>query len=142
MIQRIQTVYLVLGAVALLALFLFEGVWQGAAAESQAWFTPTVLITSGLAALVALAAVFLYKTRPKQRQVIVFAQVLTVLHIVMLYGGLYLADALYVRTAAGVDVNMLIALLLPVVAYILFFLARRAVTKDIELVRSMDRLRP
>jgi len=32
-------------------------------------------------------------------------------------------------------------LLLPVAAYILFYLARRAITSDIELVKSMDRLR-
>jgi len=56
-------------------------------------------------------------------------------------GGLYLVDVLSIRTSQGLDVGMLVALLLPIVAYVLFLLARRAVEKDIERVRSMDRLR-
>lgn len=141
MIQRIQTVYLVLGALALLALLLIDPIWNGAAAESQAWFAPTVLILGGLAALVALIAIFLYKNRERQHKVIILAQGLTVLHLLALYLGLYLANALYVRTSSGIDGVMLTALVLPLAAYILFLLARRGVKKDIDLVKSMDRLR-
>ncbi len=140
MIQRIQTVYLVLGAVALGALLFFGVVWQGAA-TAQGWFTPAVVLVDSLAVAVALGAIFLYKNRPKQRQVIVVAQVLTTVLLIVFCGGLYLANALYVRTAQGLDVGMLVALLLPIVAYVLFLLARRGVEKDIERVRSMDRLR-
>ena len=141
MIQRIQSVYLVLGALALLALLLIDAIWNGAAAQSQSWFAPAVLILGGLAALVALVAVFLYKDRERQHKVIILAQGLTVLHLIALYLGLFLADALYVRTSSGIDVAMLIALVLPLAAYIFFLLARRGVKKDIELVKSMDRLR-
>lgn len=141
MIQRIQTVYLVLGALALLGLLLIDAIWSGAAAQSQPWFAPTVLILGGLAVLVALMAVFLYKDRERQHKVIILAQGLTVLHLVALYIGLYMANALYVRTSAGIDVEMLIALVLPLAAYIFFLLARRGVKKDIDLVKSMDRLR-
>lgn len=141
MIQRIQTVYLVLGALALLALLLIDPIWNGAAAQSQAWFAPTVLILGGLAALVALIAIFLYKDRERQHKAIILAQGLTVLHLLALYLGLYLANALYVRTPSGIDVIMLTALVLPLAAYILFLLARRGVKKDIDLVKSMDRLR-
>lgn len=141
MIQRIQTVYLALGAVALVALLLSNIVWEGAAAQAHGWFLPAVLGLGGLTAVVALAAIFLYKDRPRQRKMVVLAQGLTVLLLVALYGGMYLADTLYVRTTQGIDVGMLITLLLPILAYILFLLARRGVTKDIELVQSMDRLR-
>lgn len=140
MIQRIQTVYLVLGAVALGALLFFGVVWQGAA-TAQSWFTPAVVLVDFLAAAVALGAIFLYKNRPRQRQVIVAAQALTTVLLLVFCGGLYLADALYVRTAQGLDGGMLVALLLPIMAYVLFLLARRGVEKDIERVRSMDRLR-
>ncbi len=140
MIQRIQTVYLVLGAVVLGALLFFGVVWEGAA-TAQGWFTPVVVLFDGLAAAVAVGAVFLYKNRPRQRKVIVVAQVLTIMLLITFCGGLYLVDALYVRTSQGLDVGMLAALLLPIVAYVLFLLARRAVEKDIERVRSMDRLR-
>ena len=140
MIQRIQTVYLVLGAVALGALLFFDLIWRGAA-TGQGWFTPAVVVFDGLAVAVALGAVFLYKNRPRQRQVILFAQILTVLLLLVFCGGLYLADALYIRTAQGLDVGTLTALLLPIVAYVLFLLARRGVEKDIKLIESMDRLR-
>ena len=140
MIQRIQTVYLVLGAVALGALLFFGVVWQGAA-TAQSWFTPAVVLVDSLAVAVALGAIFLYKNRPRQRQVIVAAQALTTVLLLVFCGGLYLEKALYVRTAQGLDVGMLVALLLPIVAYVLFLLARRGVEKDIEQVRSMDRLR-
>ncbi len=140
MIQRIQTVYLVLGAVALGALLFFGVVWQGAA-TAQSWFTPAVVLGDSLAVAVALGAIFLYKNRPRQRQVIVAAQALTTVLLLVFCGGLYLEKALYVRTAQGLDVGMLVALLLPIVAYVLFLLARRGVEKDIEQVRSMDRLR-
>ena len=116
MIQRIQTVFLVLGAVALAALLLFDVVWTSAA-TAQGWFTPAVIGIDGLAIATALGAIFLYKNRPKQRRVIVVAQVLTTVLLLVFCVGLYLANALYVRTA------------------------RRGVEKDINLVQSMDRLR-
>jgi len=140
MIQRIQTVYLALGAAALVAMLFFNVIWQGAATE-QAWFTPVVVALGILAAAVAVGAVFLFGDRHRQRKVIVAAQGVTVLLLVAFCGGLYLADALYVRTAQGIDVSLLSAILLPVAAYLLFLLARRRIDKDIELVRSMDRLR-
>ena len=141
MIQRIQTLYLALGAVGLLALLFFEVVWQGAAATSYTWFTPATLGVGGLAAVAALGAIFLYKDRARQRKIIVLAQGLTVLLLIVFCGGLYLGKALFIRTAEGIDLGMLLALLLPLLAYLLFWLARRRVEKDIELVRSMDRLR-
>ena len=141
MIQRIQTVFLALGAIALGALLLSNIVWEGAAAQAHGWFLPVVVGLGGLAALVAVGAILLYKDRSRQRKLIVLAQGLTIFLLVGLYGGMYLADSLYVRTTQGLDVGMLITLLLPILAYVLFLLARRAVSKDIELVESMDRLR-
>ncbi len=141
MLQRIQTIFLALGATALVLLLLFGRFWSGPAAESQGWFTPTVYALGGLAALVGIIAIFLYNDRPRQRTIIVVAQTLTVLHLLALYLGLFLADVLTIRTSSGIDVGALVVLLLPLVAYLLFFMARRAVEKDIELVRSMDRLR-
>lgn len=141
MVQRIQTVYLLLGALALVALFFFDAIWSGPAAQAHAWFTPAVLVLTGLSTGAALAAVFLYANRTRQRSVVVGAQVLTVLLILALFGGLYLSDALTVTEGGAFSVAKFAMLFLPVGAYVLFFLARRAVESDIELVRSMDRLR-
>ena len=141
MIQRIQTLYLGLGGLGLLALLFFDVLRQGAAATSQPWFTPATMGVGGLAAVVALGTIFLYKDRARQRKGIVAAQGLTVVLLLLLCGGLYLADALFIQTAEGLDVALLLLLCIPIAAYVLFWLARRSVEKDIELVRSMDRLR-
>ena len=141
MIQRIQTLYLLLGVVALAAMFFVAPAYTGAAAEAQGWFGPVVFGLAALAALVGLIAIFLFKNRPQQRTMIVAAQVLTVLHLAALFVGLYLAGTLYVQTAEGLDTGRLVMVVLPLVAYVLFFFARRSVDRDIALVKSMDRLR-
>ncbi len=143
MIQRIQSVYLLLGAVALGAMFFFGGVlWRSAPAEAYPWFTPALVVLVALAAVAGLGAIFLFADRPRQRAVVVAAQTLTVLAVLVLLGGFFLADALVVTRADGTLVtSRLIAFLLPVVAYVFFFLARRGIESDMALVRSMDRLR-
>lgn len=142
MIQRIQTVYLLLGVVALGALFLFDGLWQSATAEAYGWFAPVLIGLVSLAALVGLVAIFLYQNRPRQRSVVLGAQVLTVLMLIVLYGGLFLGGELSFMTKAGVvDPNKALVLILPIGAYVMYYLARRAIDRDIELIRSMDRLR-
>ena len=55
----------------------------------------------------------------------------------VLYAGFFLVGAF----ADGVAGSTLTALVLPVLAYVMFYLARRGIANDIELVRSMDRLR-
>ena len=105
------------------------------------WFAPAVLISAGVAALTGIVAVFLYKDRPRQKQVIVIAQMLVLLHAILLYAGLYAAGTLSVQTPEGVSIERVAGLVLPILAYVFYALARRSVQKDIELVRSMDRLR-
>lgn len=142
MIQRIQSVYLVLGMLTLAALLFFDSIWGGRAAEIYSWYAPTILIMAALAILVAVVALFSYKDRPKQRSLVLLTQVLTLVLAVVLFGGLYFSDALVLNTTdGGLDLGLLMGMLLPLVAYFLFLLARRAVTNDIKLVKSMDRLR-
>jgi hypothetical protein len=59
----------------------------------------------------------------------------------VLYAGLYLTGDLAVRAAGGINWTKAAMLGLPILAYLLFFLARRGIDHDIELVKSMDRLR-
>jgi len=141
MIQRIQTVYLALGAIALLSTAFFQDPWSSAAAESFQWFLPSVIGLLSASALTALGAIGLYMNRKKQIKVVVGAQTLTVAYLIALYTGFYLSGELVLRTADGVKWDTTTVMLLPVVAYILFYLARRAISSDIELVKSMDRLR-
>lgn len=141
MIQRIQTVYLFVGAAAVAALLFFDLAWSGPAAQMQSWFTPAVVALTVLVAASGIGAIFLYANRTLQRKAVVAVQLLTVLLVLAIFGGLYLSDALTVTANGAFDAAKLAALLLPVGAYVLFFLARRAIESDIELVRSMDRLR-
>jgi hypothetical protein len=141
MIQRIQTVYLFLGAVALTGLFFFDSLWSSTAAASHGWYLPAVIGLSAVTGVTAVAAIFLYENRQTQRTVVVGAQLLTVAVAAVLYGGLYLTGELAVRAADGFDWAKAGMLGLPILAYLLFLLARRGIDHDIELVKSMDRLR-
>lgn len=141
MIQRPQSLYLVLGAglLAVFAALTFE--WVPGLASMSAAYAPLTAAAAVLAAIVALVAVFLYKDRKRQRRVIGVAQVLALLALVPLLAGLFLStpDAPAVEPAAGYG-PYLIALV-PLVAFVLLRMARRGVDRDIATIRSMDRLR-
>jgi hypothetical protein len=141
MIQRIQTVYLILGAAALAAVFAFSSPWSSTAAETYAWYVPVVAGLAIVTAGTAVVAVFLYSQRPTQRSVVVLAQFLTFALAAVLYGGLYLTGELSVRAGDAIRWGKVSMLAMPAVAYVLFLLARRGIDHDIELVKSMDRLR-
>ena len=141
MIQRPQTLFLILGAgfLAVFAALTFE--WLPGLATMSAVYAPLTATAAVLAAVVALAAVFLYKARKRQRAVVGVAQALALLSLVPLLAGLFLStpDAPAVAPEAGYG-PYLIALV-PLVAFILLRMARRGVDRDIATIRSMDRLR-
>jgi len=141
MIQRIQTVYLVLGALALGTLGVFDVPWASTAASIHSWFVPSLIGLIVVTAGTAVWAIFLYETRETQRSVVVGVQVGTVLLAGVLYGGLYLTAELTFRGADGIDWGRAVVLTIPILAYLFFYLARRGIDHDIELVKSMDRLR-
>ena len=138
MIQRIQTLYLVLAAL-LLALFVgLAGGWVGAIAADSAWLGTLGYALAVVTAVVALVAVGLYKNRALQRRVIYAAQWLDLaLVVVVLVGLVVLVDA----DAPTAPVGLYLVALQPIVAYVLLRMARQRVGADIEKVRSMDRLR-
>lgn len=138
MIQRIQTLYLVGGAL-LLALFVALGSgWADAISVDTAWLGIVGYALAVLAAVVALAAVALYKDRPLQRRAILWAMWLDLALIVVVLVGLYLRDDAFTDAA---PVGLYLVMLQPIVAYVLLRMARQRVTRDIEIVRSMDRIR-
>lgn len=138
MIQRIQTLYLVAAAL-LLALFAALGdTWATAIAVEQAWLGTVGLVLAIVTALTALVSVALFKDRARQRQVIHAAQWLDLALIVVVLVGLYLA---FDSDSFQAPVGYYLIALQPIVAYLLLRMARQRVTADIEVVRSMDRLR-
>jgi hypothetical protein len=140
MIQRIQTVYLALGALALVVLFFLNAFWQSVP-PGHPWVGPLLAILGGATALTALGTIFAYADRRRQRSLVVVVQVTTVLLMVAFFGSLYVSGQLYLATRQGAEAGRILALALPILAYVLFYLARRGIEHDIQLVRSMDRLR-
>lgn len=142
MIQRIQTLYLVLGVLALGALGLFDTPWSGQAAAEFAWFLPSLIGLLVVTAGTAIGAIFLYddhERRKAQRTVVIGAQILTLLLAGVLYGGLYWTGTLTFTGPSGILWARSVALLLPILGYLFFLLARRNIEKDIERVEEMNR---
>jgi hypothetical protein len=142
MIQRIQTVYLLLGALALAAMGLFDPPWSGVAASQFGWFVPSLIGLLIVTVGAAIGAIFLYKgqeRRKLQRNVVVGVQILTLILAGVLYGGLYVAGTLTFTASSGLLWGRTLVLLLPILAYGFFLLARRSIENDIERVEQMNR---
>ena len=138
MIQRIQSLYLVAGAL-LLALFVALGeTWAAAISEELAWLGTLGYVLSGITALVALVAVGLYKNPQLPRTEISVPQWLDLALVVVVLVGFYLA---FDSGDFVAPVGYYLVALQPIVAYLLLRMARQRVAADIEMVRSMDRIR-
>lgn len=147
MIQRIQTVYLLVSALLIGFLFLlpfaeivkdgvvylfnFKGiVLEGTLLENG--FSISVLI--GFILALHGVAILSYKNRIRQIRIIVFS-------ILLMLGlfGLFFFFTTYSFSDARIGFK--ISIVFPVVAIILDYLAIRAIGKDEALIRSIDRIR-
>lgn len=153
MLQRIQTVYLLLVALLMVAVLLMPlGVLEGAGAAYLFDVTgvrtvgePSELIypvwalfaLTAAIALLALVSIFLYKKRLLQIRLSVFNAILLV--------GFYALFGFFVYTfkqSVEVTFGVKIALGFPLIALVFDYLAIRNIGADEMLVRSLDRLRP
>ncbi len=140
MIQRIQTVYFLLGSLAVAAPLYFR-TWIHHSDTGNPLVDTGIQVVAGLAALIGLVLIVLHGDRSIQFKVTVVAQVLTLIVIVGILSVLYLSGSFPGVTEVPILSSSAAVAILPVIAYVLFFLARRAVNKDIKLVKSMDRIR-
>ncbi len=135
MIQRIQTIYLALVAIFTGLAINYLSIWTVGA---QVFFYKDemqFLIPAALSAILAFVAIFLFKNRQNQ-----FVTVRLVILINLILLGLLLYRLL--NLPGGLNgTEKGIGLLVPIVAIFLLFLANRAIHKDEELVKSVDRLR-
>jgi nitrate reductase gamma subunit len=139
MIQRIQSVYL-------LAAFIIL--------EATAWMLYAVpdvvldryrmlfIVAFGVSGLASLYAIFLFKRRAAQRNVVKVIGVINVFLTLALVGALYLTGGLGRLFSSG-SVNAVFngLFVLPILAISLFYRASKAIKRDIDLIRSMDRIR-
>lgn len=134
MIQRIQTVYLLISALVMslgtytTELFSVNG--ELIMLSHSIYF---VLLSGGVAGI-SLATLFYYKNRKAQ---VVLNRISTILTFVLI--GLILVEFLGQPSEANVKIGL--GMLLPLMNVILLVLANRAIMKDEMLVRAADRLR-
>jgi len=143
MLQRIQTLFLLVAAAFVAAFMVLGDAWRTGLAGTYPWVGPLALLLGGIVILASLVAVFLYKDRSAQRKVVSVAQWTDLALVLLLVGAmaaLNLGDAPVPAMADAMQAAYITALL-PFGAYIFLRLARRGIEKDIALVRSMDRLR-
>jgi hypothetical protein len=137
MIQRIQTVYLLLAALAvILLLFVPFGVinYNNEMLVLKGQMNIVLVIIIALIALIALVSIFLFKNRLVQMRVVLVNCILSALFIgFMIFGVvMHILNDEY-KPQPGV--------ILPFFVFIFNFLAHRSIKHDETLVRSMDRLR-
>jgi hypothetical protein len=146
MIQRIQSVYLLL-VVAISALlfvvplFYFESPATGA--EIQPAITSFSIVTNSFLLIIncaigalAFIAIFLYKKRPLQIRACNLIMILICVLIGLLF---YTADTL--MNGMNQRAHYQFGSYLPLLQLVFTFLASRGIKKDEALVRSADRLR-
>lgn len=142
MIQRIQTIWLLLAAVAAfltLKLYFFTGnmIEPGMAISKFTAITAQsntlLLITSVATGLLALISIFLFKDRKLQIKLVGIALVLSLLNLLLFY----MQTRKFVPGEGNYGISALVALAIP----ILLFFALRGIYRDQKLVKSLDRLR-
>ena len=141
MIQRIQTLWLLIVAIAAFATYTLT-LYIGKIADNSAkvfqladdFFLVIIIIALGILAIICL---FLFKNRKLQFKLSVFGVIFSI-------GFLFLE---YTRVESFKKDNLIqsgsyqVGALLPLVMVIFFFMAARGIYKDERLVKSMDRLR-
>lgn len=149
MIQRIQSIFLLLAAGALGGQFAFPYLQTPADNPARSLTAladgvlnpldnPGLLGLTGLGALISLAAIFLFKNRSLQMRLALVAAGIGIMLLVLL--GITVKNTLD-ATPQGGSIEYTLGLGLPVLALLFNWLAARAIRKDEALVRSMDRLR-
>ena len=141
MIQRIQSIWLLIVAIAAFATYtltLYVGKLANGTEKvfqlADDFLLVILIIALGILAIICL---FLYKNRKLQFKLSIFGVLFSV-------GFLFLE---YIRVENFKKDNLIqagsyqIGALLPLIMVIFFFLAARGVYKDERLVKSMDRLR-
>lgn len=139
MIQRIQTIWLILAALAAfltVKLSFFSGNMIGAdQTKTFKYLTAAsnmvLLIFTVAVGIAALISIFLYKNRKLQMRVTLAAMLISLLNIVLYYKQTLLF------AEGNFDLTALVALSVP----IFLVLAARGIYKDQKLVKSLDRLR-
>ncbi|KRB58021.1 MULTISPECIES: DUF4293 domain-containing protein [Flavobacterium] len=138
MIQRIQTVYLILTFVVTGVLMFFMPLWTLNTGKAFYFMQDqfyTILL--GLSTMLTIISIISYKKRQNQ---FVMNRLNIILNLILL--GLFVYRSLNLSGDTTTVVSEKgIGMFLPIVAIVLLVLANKAIKKDEDLVKSVDRLR-
>ena len=144
MVQRIQSLYLFFSAIISLGLIFVFALWENVdkvkffamdlLEEPDLVFNvvPILFLLSGLMSLMSLS---LFKTRLKQ---FILNRFNILINLILL--GVLIYHLLTLSGEAGVSEKG-IGVVLPIIVIVLLVLANKAIKKDEDLVKSVDRLR-
>jgi amino acid permease len=157
MIQRIQSVYLLLAAIAIgltayfpladaigakdsLVLYTYKisSLVPDGQPDFPSYFIWPIAIISALVFIVSIVTIFLYKKRMQQLNILRIAVILLLVMIALFF--FYYSPELE-RASGGLVGYQVPGAYLPVISFILFILAYRGIIADEKLIRSADRLR-
>ena len=136
MIQRIQTLYLFLAAVISAGLIFVFNLWTNK--EGVKIFALDEYLYLGLflgSALLSLVSIFRFKDRKSQ---FVLGRLNIILNFILL--GIFVYQSLSLSGEINVSEKG-IGILLPIFSIVCLVLANKAIKKDEDLVKSVDRLR-
>lgn len=148
MIQRIQTVYLLIAAILVGITLVAPLAWFGADNEMMTLYAFHLTTAEGnvgdmplwtgillsLSTALPLIIIFLFKKRMLQFR-------LCAVEFIFLLGCLVMLGYTYFRMGSGIESGMKPAIILPLVALLFIYLAGRAIFKDEILIRSLNRIR-
>ena len=136
MIQRIQTIYLLVAAILSAGLIFVFHLWTNS--EEVPVFAKDNLLYLGLflgSALCSLVALFSFKNRKFQ---FVLGRLNIIINFILL--GFFVYQSLIPPGESQVSEKG-VGIFIPILSIVLLVLANRAIKKDEDLVKSVDRLR-
>ncbi len=141
MIQRIQSLWLLLAGLAGLATYKLP-LWRGTLQDGSVkeYMGPENLLLFALivaASVLAFVTIFLFKNRKQQKALVLIGILMSI--------GIITLEVLQVEEyRQGLNVarnSWQLGALMPLLMLIFFFLARNGISRDEKLVKSLDRLR-
>ncbi|MFZ0488800.1 MAG: DUF4293 domain-containing protein [Salegentibacter sp.] len=136
MLQRIQTVYLLLAVIISAGLIFVFPLWENAqGAEVYAEDNLMIFLMFIGSAILSLMSIFMFKNRKLQ---FVLGRLNIILNFFLL--GVFVYWSL--KLPGEMDISEKgIGMILPIVSIVFLVLANKAIKKDEDLVKSVDRLR-
>lgn len=148
MLQRIQTIFLIIATGAFATQFFTpllkssqtaaSGIYQDGQAFTKE--NQIGLILLAICALISIVAIFFFKNRTLQKQLIILC-ILVVLASNLFVGYFIMAPTEEIASVSQASIFPGLGSFMPLIAIISLILAYRGVSKDEKIVKSMDRLR-